>query len=136
MSNDEYMKALYAVFERAMTVWTIARSNCLLVIEESLDREKIANRDIFEYGMQFIVDGVDYGIDISFIDRILSNIIKQEKDERQIILKTIQKEAVLSIQKGDNPRILFCIMKSYTDIPLDDPVFKKILGDDSDESDE
>jgi len=129
MSNDEYMKALYAVMERAMAVSMIARSNCLLVIEESLDKDKIANRDIFEYGMQFVVDGVDYGIDSSFIDRILSNIIKQEKDERQLLLKTIQKEAVLSIQRFDNSRILYTIMNSYTDIPLNDPVFKKILGD-------
>ena len=128
MSNDEYVKALYTVFQRAMAVSMIARSSCLLVLEESLDKDKIANRDIFEYGMVFVVDRADY----EFIDKILSNIIRQEKDERQIILKTIQKEAVLSIQRFDNPRILFSIMNSYTDIPLDDPVIniEKILGDD------
>jgi replicative DNA helicase len=87
-----------------------------------LDQEKIDNRDIFEYGMSFVIDGTD----TSYIDKILSNIIKQEKDEQQILLKTIQKEAVLALQCSYNESYLATILNSYTDIPLNDPEFKKI----------
>jgi len=126
MNDDEYLKALYAVFVRAMADSEKARREGLLALEESIDDDKVPNRDIFEYGMRFVVDGTDP----SDIDKILSNIVKQEKDERRLLLKTIQKEAVLSIQKGDNPRITFLLMNSYTDIPLNDPMFKKMLEDD------
>jgi flagellar motor component MotA len=128
MNDDEYLKALYAVFVRAMDDSEKARREGLLALEKSIDEKKVPNRDIFEYGMRFVVDGTEP----SDIDKILSNIVKQEKDERRLLLKTIQKEAVLSIQKGDNPRITFLLMNSYTDIPLDDPMFKKMFEGDDD----
>jgi len=126
MSNEDSVKNFYVILERAMSTSEAARREGLLALEESIDKDKAANRDIFDYGMLFVVDGVDY----SFIDKILSNIIKQEKDENELLLKTIQKEAVLTIQKGENPRILISILNSYTNIPLNDPVFKKKLEDD------
>jgi len=125
MGNDEFLKDFYAIVERALHISEIARREGLLAVEDSLDNDKVENRDIFEYGLRFVVDGTDDEV----IDKILSNIIKQEKDELQLKLKTIQKEAVLAIHEGVNTRILFSLLNSYTDIPLNDPVFKKILGD-------
>jgi len=109
------------IIDRAMTFSKIARREGLLHLEERLDLEKVDSRDIFEYGMRFAVDGTDHEL----IDKILSNIVNQEKDEELKILKTMQKEAVLSLQRGDNSYILLAIMNSYTDIPRTDPEMKK-----------
>jgi flagellar motor component MotA len=116
----------YEIIDRAMTFSKIARREGLLYLEERLDLEKVDSRDIFEYGMRFAVDGTEEGL----IDKILSNIVNQEKDEELKLLKTMQKEAVLSLQRGDNSYILFAIMTSYTDITRSDPEMKKYFEDD------
>ena len=123
MSNDEYVKALRAIFERAVSIHQMARREGLLAVEGSIDTEKVNKRDIYEYGLSFVIDGID----TEFIDKILSNIIDREKDDTVKTLKTIQKEAVLSIQRGDNTRILLAIMNSYTDLPLNDAIMKNYL---------
>ena len=103
-----------------------ARGEGLLSLEDELNREKIDSREIFEYGMQFVIDGNDPEL----IGEILSNIIEQEKDEYTRIYKTIQKKAVLAIQSGINPRMLFYILNSCTDLPLkDDPSAEEALKD-------
>ena len=125
MNNEKFLAEFDALLERSVLISEKARREGLLAIEDILDNTKVANRDIFEYGLQFVVDGYDS----EMIDKILSNIIKQEKDEAVILFKTIQKEAVLSIQAGENTRILVCKLNSYTNIPLDDPIMKKIFED-------
>ena len=125
MNNEKFLAEFENLLERAVLVSKQARREGLLAIEDILDNTKVANRDIFEYGLQFVIDGYDS----KMIDKILSNIIKQEKDETTILLKTIQKEAVLSIQAGENTRILVYKLNSYTNIPLDDPMMKKIFED-------
>jgi flagellar motor component MotA len=71
--------------------------------------------------MRFVIDGVDYGL----IEEILTNIIKQEKDEDMIRLKNIQKDAVLMIQAGTNPRLLCALLNSHTDITLQEDEIQK-----------
>jgi flagellar motor component MotA len=114
MNRDEFVKKYYDIVRRAKEFSEKARREGLLALEEKFDRKKIEDRDIFEYGIRFVIDGTDQGL----IDRILSNIINQEKDENTRTLKTIQKEAVLRIQDGMNPRQLFALLNSYTDISL------------------
>ena len=123
MSNDEYMKALYAIIERAFSASEKARCEGLLALEEDMDEDKEPGRDIFEYGMRFVVDGTDSSV----IDKILSNIVRQEKDEQQLLLKTIQKEALLAVQEGMSTQLLAVLLNSYTDLPFNDPVFKNLL---------
>ena len=125
MTHDEFIESFYYVLERTIVLSHKARTEGLLALEEMLDLEKADNRDIFEYGLRFVIDGTDS----IFINDILSNIIKQEKDENMRLIKTIQLEAILSIQAGDNPRITACKLNSFTEIPLSDPRYKKILGD-------
>jgi len=120
-----FREAFYAILKRALFFTEKVRYIEFDEIEKSLDREKIDNRDIFEYGMQFVVDGTD----TSYIDKILSNIIKQEKGEQQIVLKTIQKEAVLAVQDSFHPYKLYKLLNSYTDIPLNDPEFNKMTDE-------
>jgi len=125
MNRDEFIEAFYHVFEQAIIFSQIARREGLLALEEMLDLEKINNRDIFDYGMRFVVDGTDHDI----IREILLRIINQEKDDNIHLLKQIQLEAILSIQAGDNPRITAIKLNSFTDIPLGDSRFQKLLGD-------
>lgn len=123
MTNDEFYEEFYVIYRRAIDFAERARREGLLALEKDIFSDKAENRDIFEYGMRFVVDGTDKEL----IDKILSNIINQEKDDFSKTLKTIQKEAVLSIQSGDNPRILLAILNSYTNIPLNDPELKKVF---------
>ena len=125
MNNDEFVKQYYEIAGRAMAFSEKARREGLLALEEDSDQEKIDGRDIFEYGIRFVVDGTDRDM----IEKILSNIIAQEKDEYQRVLKTIQKEAVLAIQSGLNPRMLASLMNSYTDLPLSDEKHREMLND-------
>jgi flagellar motor component MotA len=123
MNHSEFVKQCYKIVERALDCSQLARREGLLALEEDLSFEKLNERDIFEYGMRFAVDGTDPEI----IRDILSNIIRQEKDEYMAKLKKIQLAAVLSIQAGDNPRVMYYRLNSFTDIPLNDEESKKIL---------
>jgi flagellar motor component MotA len=125
MNHAEFVERYVTVLEKVLSCSEKARREGLLALEESLDKEKADEREIFEYGMRFVVDGTDSAL----IEKILSNIIAQEKDEYSRILKTIQKEAVLGIQEGLNPRILIHLLTSYADIPLNDERMKKIIKD-------
>jgi flagellar motor component MotA len=114
MTHDEFVKRYKDIVRHALAFVEKARREGLLALEDELDNEKIDDRDIFEYGMRFVVDGIDAEI----VERILSNIIRQEKDEMMFILKNIQKEAVLGIAAGTNPELLYALLNSHTDITL------------------
>jgi len=125
MNRDEFVERYVTILEDILNCAEKARREGLLALEEGLDQKKAGERDIFVYGLGFVTDGTDNVL----IEKILSNIIAQEKDEYSRILKTIQKEAVLAIQEGLNPRILFHLLTSYTDIPLNDERIKKMMKD-------
>jgi replicative DNA helicase len=123
-----FRKAFYAILKRALDFCEIARYKGLFEMDKYLDQEKIDNRDIFEYGISLFCDGPD----APDIDKILSNIIKQENDGQQIVLKTIQKEAVLLFYEFANSHKMATVLNSYTDIPLNAPEFKKIRDESAD----
>ena len=116
MKRMEFVEQYEELIKRAMYCAQKARREGLLALENELNREKADERDVLEYGLRFVVDGVDQNI----IDKILSNIVEQEKDERKHILKNIQKEAVLNIQDGINPELLYAILNSFSDISLNE----------------
>jgi flagellar motor component MotA len=111
MTKEEFGKSYNEIIEKSMLWSKKARCEGLLALEKMLDVEKYRQRDIMELGMQLVVDGVDSKV----IDKILSNIINLEKDNDMKLLKNIQKEAVLGIQEGENPRLLFLLLSSYVD---------------------
>jgi flagellar motor component MotA len=123
MNRNEFVEEYYRIVEKALYVSNKARREGLLALEDELDQEKIYGRDIFEYGLRLVVDGLER----EMIDTILSNIINQEKDEQSRILKNIQKEAVLHIQHGTSPRLLYSLLNSFTDISLHEDRMQKIL---------
>jgi flagellar motor component MotA len=121
MTRDEFVNKYTEIAERALKYSEKARKEGLLSLEDNLDRAKINARDIFEYGMRFVIDGLDY----EPIEEILANIIRQEKDEDLIMLKNIQKDAVRMIQAGTNPRLLCALLNSHTDITLQEDEIQK-----------
>ena len=126
MNQTEFVEQYQNIVKKALECSNKARREGLLSLEDSLlDYEKADARDIFEYGLRFVVDGVDSEI----INGILSNIIRHEKDEYMRILKNIQQEAVLSIQAGENPRLMFAKLNSFTDISLSEDKMYKLLDE-------
>ena len=111
MDSKEFALQFKEVWELAMSFSKIAQREGLLALEEVLDYEKAAKRDIVHFGLRFVVDGTEDKI----IDSILTNIINLETDEYVKTLKTIQKEAVLGILSGMNPRMLAHLLNSYVD---------------------
>ena len=114
MDTDEFAKQFSEIFELALSWSEIARREGLLALEDLADEEKIAQRDIFQFGIRLTVDGID----TSVIDKILTNFINLETDKDMKTLKTIQKEAVLGIQCGMNSRILAILLNSYVNTEL------------------
>jgi flagellar motor component MotA len=123
MNHAEFNESYYQIVERALRFHDKARREGLLSLEDVIDSKKADERDIFEYGLRFVVDGVDSEI----VDIILSNIVNQDQDEHSRLLKTIQKEAVLSIQVGINPRILYAVLNSLTGLSLNEDKMKARL---------
>jgi flagellar motor component MotA len=129
MTRDEFIAEYYKVSVRATQLSEKARREGLLALEEMIDSEKVCQRDILEYGLRFVVDGLDGRV----INEILSNIIKQEEDKYSRLLMEIKAETVLSVQAGDNPLIIAYKLNSLTDTTLtDDPVIKKYLEEEDD----
>jgi flagellar motor component MotA len=125
MTYEEFVDAYFSFLDLALKSSKIAQRVGILAFEKYIDTEKAANREIFEYGMEFVVDGVE----TEKIDKMLSRIISQEKDPYKSLLKTIEKEAVLEIQQGTYTRLLFALLHAYVDIPLSDPRLKAIFDD-------
>ncbi|GMO43668.1 MAG: hypothetical protein Pg6C_05460 [Treponemataceae bacterium] len=121
MNREEFIEKYYAIVERALRFSEKARREGLLALEDEIDQEKENGRDIFEYGLRFVVDGYDAAI----VDEILSNIVNQEKDEQLRLLKTIQKEAVLGIQVGMNARGMYALLNSHTGLSLNEDKMKE-----------
>jgi flagellar motor component MotA len=106
----EFLEQLKYTIKKAYYVSLKSRSEGLLKLEDDIGYED-GSEDIFNYGLQFVIDGTGP----EYIDPILSNLIEHETDPKMKLLKTIQKEAVLSIQKGDNIRLLIMLIVSYVD---------------------
>ena len=115
MNENDFIEEYNVIFERALIFSIISRSMGLVSTNNLLDKEKYNQRDIFEYGMRMVIDGRTSEL----IDKILTNIINLETDKERKLLKTIQKDAVLSIQQGTPSEELMWIMNSYVNIELD-----------------
>ena len=115
MNENDFMVEYNAIFERSIIFSTISRSMGLVSLENILDENKYNQRDIFEYGMQLVLNGRPP----EFIDKILSNIINLKTENEKRTLKNIQKDVVLSIQQGISAEEIMWIMNSYVNIELD-----------------
>jgi flagellar motor component MotA len=125
MTYEEFTEAYFKFFDLALNLLHKAKCEGLLSLEDNIDHLKAAERDIFMFGLRLVVDGTDSTI----VEKLLSNIIKHEKDAYESLLMTIKKEAVLAIQERNNSRLTAYLLNSYVDIPLNNPRFEKSLAD-------
>ena len=120
--DDEYPKLIVRVLAYSKK----ARKEGLLALERYLDQQKIDAHDVFEYGLSLIVDG-EYP---ETVEKNLSDIVAQEKDEYVRLLKTIQMQAILGLQNGEKEKDLYQRLNSLTEQPLiDDTDLDNILKD-------
>jgi flagellar motor component MotA len=120
MTHDEFVNEYTKIALLALQYSMKARKEGLQALEKELEN---IDEGIFKMGLRLVIDGTDPKL----VEKILSNQIRQEKDEYMAILKNIQKEAVLMIQEGLNPRLIYYVMNSYTDISYkEDEVLKKL----------
>jgi flagellar motor component MotA len=115
MKSDDFIKEYHVITKRAVELSDRARREGLLANEEFIDEEKYKQRDVMELGLRLIVDGTDRDI----VNKILTNIISLETDNDVKTLMTIKKEAILSIQEGDNPRLMLLLLNSYVNIEIE-----------------
>ncbi|MDR1316154.1 MAG: hypothetical protein LBK13_04695 [Spirochaetales bacterium] len=112
MNSEDFVKEYHEIAERALKLAEKARREGFLVIDELIDEDKYDQRDVMELGLRLVVDGLDS----AFVDKVLTNIINLETDTEIKVLKTIKKEAVLSLQAGKNPRLIAVLLNSYVNI--------------------
>jgi len=86
-----------------------ARREGFLAIEDLVDEAKEARREIFDYGLRFVVNGSDWDT----INDILSNIIARELDADIRRLKTMEKDALHGIQAGVNSAALMHALAAH-----------------------
>ncbi|WP_461255438.1 hypothetical protein [Treponema sp. R80B11-R83G3] len=120
MKREEFSKKYCETVNRTIELSKQFKEEGFWRFGYNLNNEMVNNRDIFEYGLRLLAD--DY--EREFIDKVLSNIIEQEKDEYARMLKKIQKEAVLMVQEGTKPRLIRPMLNSYSDFKLDEPFEK------------
>jgi flagellar motor component MotA len=124
--NNKSFKIYYKEFAlRVIRISEAVRREGLIAFEDIIDPERVAERDIFDYGLQLVVDGTE----TELIDKILSNLIDRIdtyiNDSYACLFATMEKEAVLAIQKGYSSRAIMVLLNSYTELSLkDDEIFK------------
>ena len=94
-----FVQTLARIVQRACEFSEKARKEGLLALDDIIDEEKAERRDIFEYGIQLMVNGTD----CSVTRKILSNMVNLERDNDTRSLMEVQKEAVLCIYGGLHP---------------------------------
>jgi len=109
MKRSEFLEQVAHFVKMAWEFCLKARREGFLALEDVINSTKGSR--IWQIGMRLTVDGVD----VEIIDKLLSNMICLEQDEMAKRLKVMQKDVVLSIRNGDNPRILMLWLASQID---------------------
>ena len=111
-----FAQRLARIARRACEFSKKARKEGLLALDAVIDEEKAEGRDIFEYGIQLLVNGTDCDV----IRKILSNMSSLERDYDTRRLMEIQREAVLCIHEKLHPiEFLHVLMSRVTNGELE-----------------
>jgi flagellar motor component MotA len=109
MTGIKFEEECRAFITKAMAVCEKSRREGLASLVDEPDvKDMINERDVFYYGIALAADGLDR----SLLEKILNNIVNQEGDDEKRRFKTMQKEAVMSIKNGDNPRLMLAVLLS------------------------
>jgi hypothetical protein len=107
---------------RAVSLSNIARREGLLSLEKHLDCNGITERDIFEYGISFVIDRWD----IEIIAGILDRLIEHEINPARKNFALAKKEAVMSIYNGENTGLLVEKICSYFGKNIEKIIFDEL----------
>jgi flagellar motor component MotA len=125
MDKAEFEKEYRELVKRAYRLSIKARKEGLPALGGGLNEERSSPaspaRDVLELGLRLAADQAEAAL----IDKILSNIIDQERDSYKKLLMVLKKEVVLSIRNNMNHRIMMAVINSYVDIK-DDEAYKMI----------
>jgi flagellar motor component MotA len=110
MEENEFLIEAAKIHDFILEVSEKARREGLLAVEEMIDHEKAEQMDPLNMGLTLVIDGTDGTI----IEKVYDNIIEQKFGFDKQLLKII-KDGVLSVQAGDNPRIITVLLKSHFD---------------------
>jgi flagellar motor component MotA len=120
MYDDNFIKEYNTLIERTYLFYKKAYREGLLSLEDMIDEEKYLKRDIFEYGMRLVIDGID----TSIINQILTNIVELEIEKDKKTLKTMQKEVVLAFKNGWYNRLVLLLINSHVNIDIEEIFIK------------
>jgi len=112
MTHEDFFKQFNKILKIAVGLSMIENRQGLLALEDYIGNDAIKDMELFKRGLRLIVDGID----ADNIDKIISNKIKQEKDEYVRLIINMQKDALLLIQKGVNPGLVYALLNSYAGI--------------------
>jgi len=93
---EDFIKEFNRILERTRFISGKTLKEGMLCLDDYIDAEKLNQRDIMELGLKLTCNGMDALV----IDSILSNIINLENNKKRMVLKTVQKNAVLAIHAG------------------------------------
>jgi hypothetical protein len=97
----------------------------IIGIEQHLDYDSLAAKDIFEYGISMIVVGINY----KDIDKVLTMLISHETDPVRKKLALIKKKAVEILYESYNPRIAKKTLLAYFDDEIADEFLSELDGE-------
>jgi len=106
----DFEKEFKNILERALFISGKTLKEGLLSLDEYIDENKLNKRDIMELGLKLTCNGMDALV----IDRILTNVINLETNKKSMILKTIQKNAVLAIHAGYDAKTIELLLNLDT----------------------
>jgi hypothetical protein len=111
-SGESCEDAVYRIERRALESGERLRREGLLKLSDLIDKNALIQRDCFDYGIALFYD--DFSREE--INMVLQNIENAQTNALCKRLIRIQKEAVLSIYDGNNPRITGMILESLSGI--------------------
>jgi ribosomal protein S20 len=114
---EDFKKEFNRILERTRFISDKTLKEGLLCLDDYIDADKLNQRDIMELGLKLTC----HGMDALVIDRILSNIINLENNKKRMILKTVQKTAVLAIHAGYDAKTIEMILN------IDDAYIRNIM---------
>ena len=97
--------------KRALKLHKIFRKEGLLALEKHLDREAVAARDVYDYGLSLVIDGWDGPV----IDKIIGNLIERETDPVRKNLAEAKNAATTAIYRNESQRILYKYFCAFFD---------------------
>ena len=109
---EDFEREYNNILERTRFISEKSLKEGMLSLDQYIDENKLSRRDVMELGLKL----TSFGIDPIVIDRILTNIINLENNKKILVLKTIQKTAVLAIHAGCDAKTIEMLLTMDTDI--------------------